>query len=208
MKQAMRFLGNASSAISSERRRRVADYLNNNLRPLIEEEEYFQNDPPFLFGKDFKREVRDHVESIKSLRKLTPYEAELRSHPFFDKATPTIRLLVGEADPIAKAVVEKNDINHIAARGRKTTPEKGKPIGQRLPYAVKNVAVETVHYYAFPNLHLVMPLLKQNKILSDYSSTCGASTAKQGIKGNSYQVSIEELAPGWMPGSLKKTIGK
>ena len=43
VKQAMRFLDNASSAILAERRRHMVDYLNKDLHPLIEEEEHFQD---------------------------------------------------------------------------------------------------------------------------------------------------------------------
>ena len=61
IKQAMQFLGNASSVISAERSCRVADYLNKDLRPQIKEEERFQDAQPFLFGNNLKQVVRDHA---------------------------------------------------------------------------------------------------------------------------------------------------
>ena len=88
MKQDMRFLGNASSVISAERRCHMADYLNKDLYQLIEEQERFQNAPPFLFGKDFERAARDHVESIKCLRKLAVVRSRAPNPPFFRQDRP------------------------------------------------------------------------------------------------------------------------
>ena len=68
--QALRFLGNASAAISQERRRHVADCLNKDLRPLLEEDDRFKEAPPFLFGKEFERSAKDHIDSMKSLRRI------------------------------------------------------------------------------------------------------------------------------------------
>ena len=84
----MQFLGNASSAISAERRRRMANYLNKDLCPLIEEKEHFHDAPPFMFGKVFKRVVRDHVESVKSLRKLSAARSGAQNLPFFRQGHP------------------------------------------------------------------------------------------------------------------------
>ena len=118
VKQAMRFLGNASSAILAKRRRRVADYLNKDLqdlRPLIEVEEHFQDALSFLFGKDFERVARDHMESVKSITKLSAARRGAPNPPFFGKAAPTIRQLVEVVDHSEKAVAEEVDIERTAA---------------------------------------------------------------------------------------------
>ena len=115
VKQDMQFLGNASSAILAKRRRRVADYLNKDLRPLIEVEEHFQDALSFLFGKDFERVARDHMESVKSITKLSAARRGAPNPPFFGKAAPTIRQLVEVVDPSEKAVAEEVDIERTAA---------------------------------------------------------------------------------------------
>lgn len=67
--QALRFLGNASANISVERRKRVANYLNKDLRTLIEDDS-FSNAAPCLFGKDFEKSAKEHIDSVRSLRKM------------------------------------------------------------------------------------------------------------------------------------------
>ena len=69
--QALRFLGNAGSNISTERRKHVVAHLNKDLRPLVEESERFSEAAPLLFGKDFEKSAKEHVDFVKSLRKLS-----------------------------------------------------------------------------------------------------------------------------------------
>ena len=81
--QSLRFLGNAHSNISSERRKKVATNLNKDLRPLVEEPERFSKAAPYLFGRDFEKSAREHVESVRSLRKLNAPSASYRQGQFF-----------------------------------------------------------------------------------------------------------------------------
>ena len=85
--QALRFMGNANSHISTERRKRVVGFLNKDLRPLAEEPERFESAAPFLFGKEFEKEAKDHVDSVKSLRKPTNGPPPQRSQ-FFRQGRP------------------------------------------------------------------------------------------------------------------------
>ena len=68
--QSLKFQGNTHFNISFERRRKVATNLNNDLHPLVEEPERFSKAAPYLFGRDFEKLVREHVETVRSLRKL------------------------------------------------------------------------------------------------------------------------------------------
>ena len=85
--QALRFLGNAHANISVEWRKRVATHLNKDLRPLIEEPESFVAAAPLLFGKEFERTAKEHIESLKSLRKLNGSSGG-PSRPFFRQGRP------------------------------------------------------------------------------------------------------------------------
>ena len=92
--QALRFLGNAHSHISMERRRRVVAFLNQDLQPLVEEPDRFLTAAPLLFGRDFEKSAKDHVDLVKSIRKLSNpnggYKQQVfrqgRRHNFFQAA--------------------------------------------------------------------------------------------------------------------------
>ena len=76
---ALKFLGNASAAISHERRRRAGAFFNEDLKPLIEEEDRFRQAAPCLFGKDFLSIAKDHTESVKALDKLSAPHRQSRA---------------------------------------------------------------------------------------------------------------------------------
>ena len=80
--QALRFLGNASTNISAERRRKIANYLNKDLHPLIEDGD-FSNAAPQLFGKDFEKSAKEHIDSVKSLRKISQTANQGAGQRFF-----------------------------------------------------------------------------------------------------------------------------
>ena len=69
--QALRFLGNAHANLSAERRKRIVGHFNKDLKPLVEEPERFASAAPYLFGKDFEKSAKEHVESVRSMRKLS-----------------------------------------------------------------------------------------------------------------------------------------
>ena len=83
--QALRFLGNASASISLDRRRQVAEHINKDLKPLLEDEERFKEAPPHLFGRDFEKSAKEHMDSVRSLRKI----AQPQNKPqFFRQSRP------------------------------------------------------------------------------------------------------------------------
>ena len=86
--QALRFLGNANANISCKRRKHVADCLNRDLHPPLEEEDRFREVAPYLFGKEFERSTKDHIDSVKSLRKMTQPQSWPSGTPFFWQGWP------------------------------------------------------------------------------------------------------------------------
>jgi hypothetical protein len=86
--QSVRFLGNAHAYISAKRRRRVVSHLNNDLRPLVEELDRFQTAAPYLFSKDFERSAKEHIDSVRSLKKITALFGGLRQLQFFRQGHP------------------------------------------------------------------------------------------------------------------------
>ena len=66
---ALALLGNASAHMTGERRKRVLRDLNKDLLPLAEDEEAFKGAAPLLFGESFERRMKDHLESLKCLRR-------------------------------------------------------------------------------------------------------------------------------------------
>ena len=126
MKQDMPFLGNASSVISAERRCHMADYHNYDLYQLTEEQERFQNAPPFLFGKDFERAARDHVESIKCLRKLAVIRSGAPNPSFFRQDRPYNQIPRECSRPYRKSSHGKIQYQPYHSTGKENYPRKGK----------------------------------------------------------------------------------
>ena len=91
---ALKLLGNASANISTERRRKAITHLNPELGTLIEDEDNFREAAPFLFGKAFDQQAKDHIEAVKSLKKTTftstrqPFQ---RGHPSSTRGGGTFR---------------------------------------------------------------------------------------------------------------------
>ena len=63
-------MGNAHAHISTERRKKAVTHLNSELRPLVEESERFQAAAPLRFGKDFEKSAKEHIDSVKTLKKV------------------------------------------------------------------------------------------------------------------------------------------
>ena len=65
----------------------MISHFNKDLRPLVDEPERFTTAAPFLFGRDFEKEAKEHVESIRSLRKLNTSSGSQRAQ-FFRHGRP------------------------------------------------------------------------------------------------------------------------
>ena len=55
--------------MTCERRKRVLRDLNKDLLPLAEDEEAFKGAAPLFHGETFERRMKDHLESLKCLRR-------------------------------------------------------------------------------------------------------------------------------------------
>ena len=86
--QALWFIGNAHSNISAERRKRVITNFNKDLRPLVEESERFSRAAPLLFGKEFEKEAKEHIDSVRSIRKLGSAPSRGQRQQFFRHSCP------------------------------------------------------------------------------------------------------------------------
>jgi len=82
--QSLTFIGNAAASISAERRRKAAQHINRNLASLVEDPDNFTEAAPMLFGLTFHQKVKDHLESLRSLKKSAGYSGR----QYFQKSRP------------------------------------------------------------------------------------------------------------------------
>lgn len=68
---ATELIGNASAQISHLRREKLMQSINKNLLPLVKEDGAFLEAPPNLFGPDFSKRAKDHLDQVKSLKAAT-----------------------------------------------------------------------------------------------------------------------------------------
>ena len=67
---AIELIGNANAKISHLRRTKVISQLNKSLLPLVEEDSNFGEVAPSLFGPEFARKSKEHVEQVKAMRSV------------------------------------------------------------------------------------------------------------------------------------------
>lgn len=92
-------IGNANVHISQLRREKYITTTNRNLTPLIKESADFATVVPNLFGSDFSKRAKEHLEQVESLRQKPQYsnsrgDREYRGNykkPFFRKGFPSGR---------------------------------------------------------------------------------------------------------------------
>ena len=68
---AAELIGNASAQITRLRREKIVTSINKNLLPLVKEDGDFLDVAPNLFGPDFSKRAKDHLDQVKSLRAAT-----------------------------------------------------------------------------------------------------------------------------------------
>ena len=61
-------LGNASTQMAKDKRKKVTKDFNRGLMSLAEDPEMFEEAPLLLFGASFEKKMKDHLESLKCLR--------------------------------------------------------------------------------------------------------------------------------------------
>ena len=84
-KTAVELAGNANARISCLRREKVCQDLNKALIPLAKEDENFDEAPPSLFGTEFAKKAKDHVDQVKALRSTS----SKTERPFFRGGPPS-----------------------------------------------------------------------------------------------------------------------
>ena len=86
-KVAIELIGNANAKISHLHQTKVISQLNKSLLPLTEEDSNFEGVAPSLFGPEFARKSKDHVEQVKALR--SSGGARESKQQFFRQGPPT-----------------------------------------------------------------------------------------------------------------------
>ncbi len=90
---ALTLLDNAANHICRDRRNKALKDLNKDLLPLAEDEEMFAEAAPLLFGESFEKKMKDHLESLKCLRKsMAPSTG---ADQFFSKEPSPLPILWG-----------------------------------------------------------------------------------------------------------------
>ena len=64
---AIELVANASARISRLRRERVCHQLNKTLQPLASKDTLYVDAPPALFGSEFAKKSKDHIDQIKAI---------------------------------------------------------------------------------------------------------------------------------------------
>lgn len=92
-KAALQLVGNASAKLSHLRRKRVVAHLSPALLPLVEEESNFKEAPPALFGTEFAKKSKDHVDQMKAMRSTYPKQrsGQKEASTFFRRGPPSSR---------------------------------------------------------------------------------------------------------------------
>jgi len=85
--QALKLLGNASATISADRRQKATRYLNWELASLVKEPDTFSDAAPLLFGKEFDKQAKEHMDTLRSLQRSSSFSGG-RSNQSFGGATP------------------------------------------------------------------------------------------------------------------------
>ena len=83
----MELIGNASARISRLRREKVCSNLNKSLQPLAQRDELYKDAPPALFGAEFAKKSKDHVDQLKAIMATVPR----KNQQFFPDAPPKSR---------------------------------------------------------------------------------------------------------------------
>lgn len=65
---AVHLIGNANARISRVRREKAIVDINKALLPLVQDDSNFVDAPPVLFGSEFGRKSKEHVDQVKALR--------------------------------------------------------------------------------------------------------------------------------------------
>ena len=83
---AVELLGNASARISRLRREKVCNHLNKSLQPIAKRDELFKKAAPDLFGAEFAKTSKDHVDQLKAIMATVP-----KRNQFFPDGPPKSR---------------------------------------------------------------------------------------------------------------------
>ncbi len=75
---ATELVSNASVKMTHLRREKVTTDLNKALLPVAKEATNFQSAPPSLFGTEFAKKAKDHIDQVKAMRASLPTKPDTR----------------------------------------------------------------------------------------------------------------------------------
>lgn len=82
---AVHLIGNANARISRVRREKAIMDINKALLPIVQDDSNFTAAAPVLFGSEFGRKSKEHIDQVKALRstisKETPKRSFFRGNP-------------------------------------------------------------------------------------------------------------------------------
>ena len=81
-------ISNTNVHILRLRREKYVSSINKDLAPLVKEDADFADAAPNLFGADFSKRAKEHLDQVKSLRRYsnpTRYRGDHSRRPFFRK---------------------------------------------------------------------------------------------------------------------------
>ena len=84
-------IGNANAQISHLRREKLVTSINKNLTPLVKDDADFTEVAPNLFGADFSKRAKEHLDQVKSLRYSTRAQQDSGRKPLFCRGFPSGR---------------------------------------------------------------------------------------------------------------------
>ena len=121
---ATELIGNASAHISHLRREKLVSSINKSLLPLAQEDGAFLEVAPYLFGPDFSKRGKDHLDQVKSLKAAT-LPARHNIPQGTNRQGPVFRIGLSSGRGLAKGrdggPTPFNQKHHSGERNPKTT---------------------------------------------------------------------------------------
>ena len=114
---AVALIGNATAKISHLRKEKVTSDLNKALLPIILEDEKFTKAPPALFGTEFAKTAKEHVDQVKALRSTLGAREAPKANRLFGR--PPLTVTWGG--------VQKADLHPQARKGWSLLPRAKRP---------------------------------------------------------------------------------
>ena len=85
---AVELIGNANARISRLRREKICSHLNKTLQPLAQQDDLFKDAAPALFGTEFAKKSKDHIDQVRAIMATVPKKPQHHQQQFFREVPP------------------------------------------------------------------------------------------------------------------------